>query len=91
MFSEAHEFICNKILMAIAEILNAQEVSIAISKPNKESIRKSKLPKAFFVYNITTEQMATIFECKVWSSRAITFRVPPFAFTCPSFLFSIKA
>ncbi|KAF8256344.1 hypothetical protein EI94DRAFT_1711771 [Lactarius quietus] len=88
---EAHKFIHNKILTAIAEILNTEEVSVAIPKPNEEAIRKSKTPRAFFVYNITMEQMATILEREVWSSRAITFRVAPFAFTCPKFLFSIKA
>ncbi|KAF8259100.1 hypothetical protein EI94DRAFT_1707390 [Lactarius quietus] len=88
---EAHEFIHNKILTAIAEILNAEEVSVAIPKPNEEVTRKSKTPRAFFIYNITMEQMATILKCEVWSSRAITFRVAPFAFTCPKFLFSIKA
>lgn len=90
-FPEAHEFLRNKILTAIAEILNVQEVSVAIPKPNEESIRRSKSPKAFFIYNITQEQMNTILERKVWSSRAITFRTAPFAFTCPSFMFSIKS
>ncbi|KAF8261540.1 hypothetical protein EI94DRAFT_1705467 [Lactarius quietus] len=89
--SEAHKFLHNQILTAVAEILNTQEVSVAIPRTNDESIRKSKPPKAFFVYNITAEQMSTILERKVWSSKAITFRTAPFAFTCPSFLFSIKS
>ena len=51
---------------------------------------KSKTPTSFLIYNITQEQAAFLLERKVWSSRAITFRVAPFEFTCPSFLFAIK-
>ncbi|KAH9011154.1 hypothetical protein EDB84DRAFT_1569920 [Lactarius hengduanensis] len=45
---------------------------------------------SFLIYNITTEQADLLLHRRVWSSRVITFRVTPFAPTCPTFLFTLR-
>ena len=87
---ETHNLFRSKILTAVTEIITTQEASIAAPKPSTDTVSKSKTPTSFLIYNITQEQATFLLERKVWSSRAITFQVAPFEFTCPSFLFAIK-
>lgn len=87
---ENHDAIRSKILTAIAEILNAQEASVAAPRPSKEANKKNRTPTSFLIYNITDDQVTMLLERRVWSSKATTFRVTPFATICPSFFFAIK-
>ena len=87
---ENHEFLRTKILTAVAELITAQEISVAAPRPTEEAERKGRTPTSFLIYNITPEQADSLLQRKVWSSRAVTFRVTPFATTCPTFLFTIK-
>ena len=80
---EAHEFIRSKILTAIAEILNAQEASIAAPRQTKDAGRRSRTPTSFLIYNISNDQAELLLEWGVWSSKTFTFRVASFATTCP--------
>ena len=90
MTPETHEFIRNRILTAAAEILNAQEVSVAAPRPSAEARKRGRTPISFLIYNITTDQADTLLLRGVWSSKAITFRTAPFTATCPSYFFAIK-
>ena len=90
MIQEAHDTIRSKILTAIAEILNAQEASVAAPRPSKEATKKGRTPTSFLIYNITDDQVTILLERGVWSSKTTTFRVTPFATICPSFFFAIK-
>ena len=87
---EAHEFIRSKILTAIAEILNAQEASVAAPRQTKDAGRRSRTPTSFLIYNISNDQAELLLERGVWSSKTFTFRVASFATTCPSFFFALK-
>ncbi len=85
-----HEYLHAKILTVVAEITNAQEASVAAPRPSQATKKANCLPTSFLVYNITSEQSELLLQCRVWSSRAITFRVTPFAPTCPTFLFTLR-
>ncbi|KAF8272770.1 hypothetical protein EI94DRAFT_1795771 [Lactarius quietus] len=87
---ESHNFFCMKILTAVMEIITTQEASVAAPRQSKKAAAKNKTPTAFLIYNITVEQAEFMLQHKVWSSKATTFRVAPFATTCPTFLFMIK-
>ena len=87
---DAHDTIRSKILTAITEILDAQEASVAAPRPPKEGGRRSRTPISFLIYNITKDQIDLLLERGVWSSKTFTFRVAPFATTCPSFFFALK-
>lgn len=87
---DTHDDIRSRILTAIVEILNAQEASVAAPKPVENPGRGSRTPTSFLIYNISHEQATFLLDRGVWSSRAITFRVAPFAAKCPSFFFAIK-
>ena len=89
-YPESHEPLRAKILTAVAEIISAQEISVAAPKPSEEAEKKNWTPTSFLIYNITDEQVHTLLERKVWSSKSTTFRVTPFATTCPTFLFTIR-
>ena len=89
-FPESHDFLRTRILTAVAEIITTQEISVAAPKQSKKAALKNRTPTSFLIYNITVEQESFLLQCKVWSSKAITFRVVPFATTCPNFLFTIK-
>ena len=87
---DLHESLRAKILTAGAEIIAAQEISVAAPMPSEEAVKKNWTPTSFLIYNITEEQANTLLDRKVWSSKLITFHVTPFATTCPSFLFTIR-
>ena len=87
---DAHDTIRSKILTAITEILDTQEDSVAAPRPPKEGGRRSRTPISFLIYNITKDQIDLLLECRGWSSKMFTFRVAPFATTCPSFFFALK-
>lgn len=89
-YPESHEFIKARILTAAAEIISAQEISVVAPKPSEEAEKKNWTPTSFLIYNISDEHTHTLLERKVWSSKAITFRVAPFETTCPTFLFTIR-
>ncbi|KAH8977775.1 hypothetical protein EDB86DRAFT_2837340 [Lactarius hatsudake] len=90
--TDAHDFIHARILTAVAEITNAQEASVAAPRPKKNTGKSNRPPNSasFLIYNITAEQADLLLHRRVWSSRAITFRVTPFAPTCPTFLFTLR-
>ncbi|KAH9168685.1 hypothetical protein EDB89DRAFT_2073696 [Lactarius sanguifluus] len=82
--TDAHDYICTRILTAVAEITNTQEASVAAPRP-KQNAKKSNCPPSaasFLIYNITAEQADLLLHHRVWSSCSITFRVTPFAPTC---------
>ena len=87
---DSHESLRAKILTAGAEIIAAQEISVAAPTPSEEAAKKNWTPTSFLIYSITEEQANTLLDRKVWSSKLITFCVTPFATTCPSFLFTIR-
>lgn len=87
---ESHDFYCSRILTAITDIITTQEASVAAPRPSKDTRKKNKTPTSFLIYNITHEQATFLLERRVWSSKAITFRVAPFKVSCPTFLFAIK-
>ena len=87
---ESHENFCTNILTAVAEIVNAENVSISAPTPSEGSKKANKIPISFLIYNITHEQAATLLKRSVWSSRSATFRVALFANICPSFLFMLR-
>ncbi|KAF8257882.1 hypothetical protein EI94DRAFT_1816666 [Lactarius quietus] len=87
---ESHDFFHMKILTAVMEIITMQEASVAAPRQSKKAAAKNKTPTAFLIYNITVKQAKFMLQRKVWSSKATTFRVAPFATTCPTFLFAIK-
>lgn len=89
-FPESHEFLRTRILTAVAEIITTQEISVAAPKPSEKAAIKNRTPTSFLIYNISIDQQNFLLQRKVWSSKAITFRVAPFATTCPNFLFTIK-
>jgi hypothetical protein len=89
-YLEAHESIRSRILTAVAEIVSAQEISVAAPKLSEEADSKNRSPTSFLIYNISTKQADTLLVQKVWSSKSISFQVVPFAAGCPTFLFSIK-
>ncbi|KAH9180211.1 hypothetical protein EDB89DRAFT_2061922 [Lactarius sanguifluus] len=90
--TDAHDYICARILTAVAEITNAQEASVAAPRPKQNAKKSNRPPSAasFLIYNITAEQADLLLHRRVWSSRSITFRVTPFAPTCPTFLFTLR-
>ncbi len=85
-----HEYLRMKILTVVVEITNAQEASVVAPRPSQAAKKANRLPTSFLVYNITSEQSELLLQRRVWSSRAITFRVTPFAPTCPTFLFALR-
>ena len=87
---DTHDLFRSRILTAITDIITTQEASVAAPRPSKEATSKNRTPTSFLIYNITHEQATFLLERKVWSSRAVTFRVAPFEVTCPTFLFAIK-
>lgn len=87
---ESHDFYRSRILTAVTDIITTQEASVAAPRPSKDAKSKNKTPTSFLIYNITFDQVAFLLERRVWSSKAITFRVAPFAVICPTFLFAIK-
>ncbi|KAN0127802.1 hypothetical protein V8E53_011839 [Lactarius tabidus] len=87
---EYHNYYHTRILTAVTEIITTQEASIAAPRQSKKVASKSKIPTSFLIYNITHKQADFMLQRKVWSSRAITFRVALLAMTCPDFLFAIK-
>jgi hypothetical protein len=82
---DSHEFLRNRIFTATAEIINAQEISVVALKPSEVAVKANRYPTSFLIYNITSEQVEFLLQRKVWSSKAITFHVTPFATTCPSY------
>ena len=86
----SHKLYQTRILSAVAEIANAQEVSVTAPRPSEEAVKNNKTPTSFLIYNITPAQEELLLLWKVWSSKLTTFRVTPFATTCPTFLFTIQ-
>ncbi|KAH9016245.1 hypothetical protein EDB84DRAFT_1567349 [Lactarius hengduanensis] len=87
---EEREYLCNRILTAIAEITKCQDASVATPKPSAAAADKNLTPKSFLVYNLSNDQVDLVLQRKVWSSRAITFRATRFATVCPNFMFAIR-
>ncbi|KAH9046658.1 hypothetical protein EDB84DRAFT_1626407 [Lactarius hengduanensis] len=90
--TDAHDYIRARILTAVAKITNAQEASVAAPRPKQNANKSNRPPSSasFLIYNITTEQADLLLHRRVWSSHVITFRVTPFAPTCPTFLFTLR-
>jgi hypothetical protein len=77
--------------ITVAEILNTQEASVMAPKLNKVARGKRTCsPTSFLIYNITDEQADMLLQCRVWSSKVISFRAAPFATTCPSYFFALS-
>ena len=85
-----HEHYRTAILTAVIEIVESEGISVASPRPSGRATSKSRTPTTFIIYNISKEQAETLLNRAVWSSKAVTFRVAPFATTCPTFLFAIS-
>ncbi|KAH9168280.1 hypothetical protein EDB89DRAFT_2074100 [Lactarius sanguifluus] len=85
-----HGPIKNRILYAMAEVAQSQEIGVSAPTPNASTIEDECYPTSFLVYNLTNAQKKIILDRGVWSSRAITVRAIPFFPTNPDFLFAIK-
>ena len=84
-----HDAIKNRILYAITEITNSQDVGVSAPYPSPEATRVKRHPSSFLVYNLTVAQMNQLLERGIWSSQSITLRTAPFLPTNPDYLFSI--
>ncbi|KAH9177339.1 hypothetical protein EDB89DRAFT_1902553 [Lactarius sanguifluus] len=88
--AEEREYLCNRILTSITEIMKSQDASVAAPRQSATAADKRLTPKSFLVYNLSSEQADIVLERKVWSSRAITFHVTRFGPACPNFMFAIR-
>ncbi|KAH9010833.1 hypothetical protein EDB84DRAFT_1570165 [Lactarius hengduanensis] len=85
-----HGPIKSRILYAMVEIAQSQEIGVSAPTPNASAIEDECYPTSFLVYNLTNAQKKVILDRGVWSSRAITVRAIPFFPTNPDFMFAIK-
>ncbi|KAH9000576.1 hypothetical protein EDB86DRAFT_2827890 [Lactarius hatsudake] len=70
--------------------MKSQDASVAAPRQSAEAADKKRMPLAFLVYNLTSDQTDLILQCHVWSSRVITFCATCFGHTCPNFMFAIS-
>lgn len=88
-----HEFLRLRILSAVKEITDAQQIRVSVPlllEEYKSPPHKSRTPTVFLVCNLSEAQKNSLLDRYVWASSSIAFRVirtdPP----RPNFLFAIK-
>lgn len=88
-----HEFLRLRILSAVKEITDAQQIRVSVPlllDEYRSPPHKARTPTVFLVCRLSETQKKTLLDRYVWASASIAFRVirtdPPH----PNFLFSIK-
>jgi hypothetical protein len=84
-----HDDIHNRIFVAAAKIMKAEQISVSGPQPNAHMREIKCYPSTFLIYNLLELQWHTLLERQVWSSLEITFRVTPILSAQLDFLFSI--
>ena len=85
-----HSRIAEKLLTATAEITQSDNIGISTPVPSEEAISNGDTPTSFLIYNLSADEINTLMQRGVWSSRAITFQVVELHPPRPDFLFTIK-
>ena len=85
-----HQGIAQDLAEAVREITGATKVAIAPPNKDKDVHKRERHPITFLIHNISKEDVETLLEWKVWSSKEITFQVAPINISRPEFLFTLK-
>ena len=85
-----HHNIRARLLAAVVEITNAQQVGVAAPGPDDRMIKnRRETPIAFLIHSLTKPQYLTLLNQKIWVSSNIAFQVVTMKPTSPDYLFSL--
>lgn len=85
-----HNNIRARLLAAVVEITNAQQVGVAAPGSGNRMIKnRRETPIAFLIHSLTRSQYLTLLNQKIWISSNIAFQVVTMKPSSPDYLFSL--
>ena len=85
-----HNSIRARILAAVVEITQAEQVGVAIPGPEDRIITyRNETPIAFLIHSLTKQQAQSLLQRGTWISAEISFRVLTVKPTSPDYLFTL--
>ena len=86
-----HNNIRARILAAVVEITQAEQVGVAVPGPEDDLITfRNETPIAFLIHSLTKQQSQTLLRRETWISTEMSFRITTTTPTAPDYLFTLN-